>query len=35
MPNDGPTEKVRPMNVQVKKGSLGEPFYRSKAGLPG
>jgi hypothetical protein len=35
MPNDKPTDKIRPMNVQVKKGSPAETFYRSKAGLPG
>src|SRR5438067_9508792 len=35
MPSNKPTDKIRPMNVQVKKGSPAETFYRSKAGLPG
>jgi hypothetical protein len=35
MPNEDATNKTRPMNVQVKKGSPAETYYRSKAGLPG
>lgn len=27
--------QIRPMNVQVKKGSAAENYYRSQAGLPG
>lgn len=35
MPNEDATNKTRPMNVQVKKGSPAENFYRAQAGLPG
>ncbi len=35
MPNDKPAYKIRPMYVQVKKGSPAETYYRSQAGLPG
>jgi hypothetical protein len=35
MLDEDATNKPRPMNVQVKKGSPAETYYRSKAGLPG